>query len=1293
MANRLHWSQGKWGRGNIYQDGSIETWPGDDERSGSVADFHITPEGGIHNLQNRSGRPDHHLIADLCHADQSLFSSMQGDHTVTTKTSASFYDFPETNRWQLNIGNADAEHLQQWMLRNSELPFQAVTAKGGWEGQPEPSAALHLYEASPEQAHELLNAYGREHPDEEAFAVIPRGQEPFLHWNPPESHGQLPMWGQLPLDAQDRLSRKCASLVALVAPEGSDRIRAGRQRPERSLQEREKALSMKYSDMGAMHAELKIPQATCKKIRKWVDSLDWPEGSEKEDQRNYHITILTFDEYSEEFIEWMSKEMKGHGPFEFTSDGLDVFGDTVVLRLSCPSWREMAMEWGDTAYGRSLGPRRFPGGPKAHVTVGFKADKKPRGIQDPYIGFSTAEFNVNINKTSALSPSLISAAYKALTSEQGGGNVNTIVTRIMAELSSLNDPQWATYTAAEISEAIGVASKMLNVPGEGQEWSPEYESGGDEPRLTDPLKEPQLPWKEVPQGMQEKIPGWGKFPGYVDDPGFPGRMRWSSEQWTCPQGHPSQAVGGAIEDNLENGLPIYCRRCNRSYDPKEYMAPALFDTSEMPYQQGVQEGGPMRATLGEPQRIGSPVTPEWLGDRIYPRQHFYHGTSAENAQRILKEGLKPWDDPSVDQNWGNQYEYEWLEPRPGHVYLGTNPDIVREHGSYRSNEFRPSPGAILQIDPAYLDPRNVNPDEDATNSSAADAWERPEGSPHKTLGEQAEAENWGADPSTTEGQIDHSGLLAYRGIIPPEAISVHSEFHPDTGWQDAQYTTPHQGASDLWSLEASQPSIPNNSKNPEFAGNLNAESFGIVPESSEKIIGENGNFNHITSIGESVQHGSTVQIDKDGSGRSLPRSGRSEAGVLGSEGQMRDLQTNDALRVSDRSHPSTLKAGHSLSQQRAGRPRDMQWPQGGEARSSVVLEGNEAPRRTSVARNSARGGGDVSSNIGSPVAAELLEWLNSFGDDVPTDDWISPHHRNEMDILPTQTPPTAAQGHPIDPPEHPFEPYNWASDGHTSAEHHPDGKPDGEEDEVEIPGEVSDPYEEMKTNWYQRAWDAPGSPMPWPPQIHHWKHDHDPQIKSSGMTHRQLVDQAASLPQDNSVPIYRFPDGWTISQPTTYSDIDREGQLMGNCLAASGQGYDESHPVWNEYNQDDSGDPLAWDDPNRYSPQELMGDEIDEKYPFYSLRDPDNIPHLSFEHHYDDRAINNALGRHNSDAKLEHVRRLNEWIQNDPHTNVDKYYDYGPLADSGWPRPISWDDWVQHHEDWDAKTGPFAYMR
>ncbi len=154
------------------------------------------------------------------------------------------------------------------------------------------------------------------------------------------------------------------------------------------------------SNWADCHAELKIPKDVRYKIRKWVDKLKWSEGSTKDDARLYHITVLSIDEYDEDFVRWMKMRINGRS-FHFKSTGMDLFGpekNIVVLRLECPEWRALAIEWGEEAEARSLSPRRFPNGPRAHITIGKTADGKwPQGVPDPHIEFDTATFNINKN--------------------------------------------------------------------------------------------------------------------------------------------------------------------------------------------------------------------------------------------------------------------------------------------------------------------------------------------------------------------------------------------------------------------------------------------------------------------------------------------------------------------------------------------------------------------------------------------------------------------------------------------------------------------------------------------------------------------------------------------------------------------------------------------------------------------------------------------------------------------------------------------------------------------------------
>lgn len=145
------------------------------------------------------------------------------------------------------------------------------------------------------------------------------------------------------------------------------------------------------------HTEFKIPRGVRKQIRRWVDRMKWPEDSTKMDAREYHITVLDMDEYDEEFAKWARDQVRDK-TFHFKSTKMDIFGETVVVRLECPEWDEIALEWGEKAETKGLEPHRFPGGPKAHISVGKSPGRKwPQGIPNPHVKFDTRMFNVKKN--------------------------------------------------------------------------------------------------------------------------------------------------------------------------------------------------------------------------------------------------------------------------------------------------------------------------------------------------------------------------------------------------------------------------------------------------------------------------------------------------------------------------------------------------------------------------------------------------------------------------------------------------------------------------------------------------------------------------------------------------------------------------------------------------------------------------------------------------------------------------------------------------------------------------------
>lgn len=142
------------------------------------------------------------------------------------------------------------------------------------------------------------------------------------------------------------------------------------------------------------HTELKLPRSTRKQIRRWVDRLKWPAGAEKADIRTYHITILSMDEYDEDFAKWSKSQVQGK-TFNFKSVGMAIFNDYVVLKLESPEWTELVLDWQEKADEMDLKPRKF-NPPEAHVSIGKTVDGKwPQGVPDPHVKFDTRMFNIN----------------------------------------------------------------------------------------------------------------------------------------------------------------------------------------------------------------------------------------------------------------------------------------------------------------------------------------------------------------------------------------------------------------------------------------------------------------------------------------------------------------------------------------------------------------------------------------------------------------------------------------------------------------------------------------------------------------------------------------------------------------------------------------------------------------------------------------------------------------------------------------------------------------------------------
>lgn len=168
-------------------------------------------------------------------------------------------------------------------------------------------------------------------------------------------------------------------------------------------------------------------------------------------------------------------------------------------------------------------------------------------------------------------------------------------------------------------------------------------------------------------------------------------------------------------------------------------------------------------------KIGMPVSEEfwnkWPGE-------LYHGTSPDRLESIMQHGLHPWDSPVAG---GSRYDVgeKWIQPRPGHVYL--DPDASEAWQKARG-VIDPQVGEpiVFRIDPSKLDPQGISPDEDVMYKywphapRNQDVHWRDE--IDKSLGDYAEKHGWGNDPMNTQQALNDQQPIAYRGVIPPEAL-------------------------------------------------------------------------------------------------------------------------------------------------------------------------------------------------------------------------------------------------------------------------------------------------------------------------------------------------------------------------------------------------------------------------------------------------------------------------------------------------------------------------------------------
>lgn len=144
----------------------------------------------------------------------------------------------------------------------------------------------------------------------------------------------------------------------------------------------------------------------------------------------------------------------------------------------------------------------------------------------------------------------------------------------------------------------------------------------------------------------------------------------------------------------------------------------------------------------------------------------------------------------------------------------------------------------------------------------------------------------------------------------------------------------------------------------------------------------------------------------------------------------------------------------------------------------------------------------------------------------------------------------------------------------------------------------------------------------------------DGNLRVGGMTRAQRLKLAEMIERntgaDASQVIHTYPDGWTLRNPTTYGDWEREGSLMGNCLSEKS---DFQNPEWDNF----------------------IGNygETHGNYDYVSLRDPDNLPHVTLKNPEGDYppSYYEILGQHNNTPKPVYMHKILDWINQENPDN------------------------------------------
>lgn len=156
---------------------------------------------------------------------------------------------------------------------------------------------------------------------------------------------------------------------------------------------------LQQEDNDQLHVGLAVPRHSAKQIHNWVREQQWPEGTELEHPKDYHVTLLFAQNGHRQhknawWIEHMEQApvtIKGITAFPSSEKG----GYAYVLLLDSPQIDEKAAQMQGRAKWQGLEVPEFKGGYKIHLTVAYGPSSRLTGIKPPNFQFDVGPSSVS----------------------------------------------------------------------------------------------------------------------------------------------------------------------------------------------------------------------------------------------------------------------------------------------------------------------------------------------------------------------------------------------------------------------------------------------------------------------------------------------------------------------------------------------------------------------------------------------------------------------------------------------------------------------------------------------------------------------------------------------------------------------------------------------------------------------------------------------------------------------------------------------------------------------------------